>query len=74
MSNHWKTLVRRYADGRPICNCECAYYTPCGEGIDRDGEHRTDMLACQHGCEANQFNCRDEIAKRVLDELPNHGE
>ena len=70
MSEEWKTLVARYADGRALCNCRCAYYTPCGVGIDEQGNHRTDMLACKYGCSANEFTCRNEIAKRVLAELP----
>lgn len=66
MDENWKILVAHYADGRPLCNCKCAYYTPCGEGIDVHGNHRTNMLACRSGCSANQIMCREEIAKRIL--------
>lgn len=66
----WQELVKRYADGRPICNCGEAYYTPCGHGIDGTGRRRTDMLACQHGCSANKIYAKEEIAGRVLAELP----
>lgn len=65
----WRQLVEKYADGRPICNCKDAYYTPCGHGIDEKGQHRTDMLACAYGCSSNQLTARDEIAGRVLLEL-----
>lgn len=66
----WKSLVARYAAGRPLCNCKEAYYTPCGHGIDGNGERRTDLLVCQYGCEANRLFCRDEIAGYVIAELP----
>ena len=66
MDENWKSLVALHADGRTVCNCGCAYYTPCGKGIDGQGRHRTDMLTCRGGCSANQLNCRDDIAKRVL--------
>lgn len=64
----WEALVAKYADGRPICNCRQAYYTPCGHGIDGTGRERTDMLACQYGCSANQLFARDEIAEKILKE------
>lgn len=66
----WQKLIKRYADGRQICNCGDAYYTPCGVGIDCDGNHRTDLPACQYGCSANQLFTRDDIARRVLADLP----
>src|SRR3990167_9185854 len=31
-SNAFERLVQRYADGRPICNCRRAYYSPVGTG------------------------------------------
>ncbi len=71
MDSNWKKLIEKYADGRPICNCGCAYYTPCGHGIDRDGKRRTDMLVCAHGCSSNQITARDEIAGRVIADLAN---
>lgn len=69
MDDDWKKLVKRYADGRPICNCGHAYYTPCGVGIV-DGVHKTDMPDCQYGCSANQIFAKEEIASRVMAELP----
>jgi len=67
---NWQELVKRYADGRPICNCGEAYYTPCGHGTDKEGRKRTDMLVCQYGCAANIIAAREEIAGRVIAELP----
>lgn len=67
MGKYWKELIKKYADGRPVCNCGDAYYTPCGVGIDRDGRHRTDMLACNHGCGANQYEAKEEIAKKIVE-------
>ena len=74
MDKFWKMIVVRYADGRQLCNCLCAYYTPCGHGVDGDGNYRTDFLACQNGCSANLLTCRDEIASRVIAELHNADE
>jgi hypothetical protein len=68
MTSYWKELVIKYADGRPICNCGEAYYTPYGVGIDKHGNHRTDMLACAGGCSCNQITAREEIAKKILNE------
>ncbi len=68
-SNDWKDLVVRYADGRPICNCGDAYYSPCGVGIDRTGKSRTDMLACKYGCSSNKITAKEEIAGKVIKEL-----
>lgn len=55
----WRELVRRYADGRKPCNCGAAYYT------ERDGH-----LVCEYGCSSNLISAREEIALRVLAELP----
>jgi hypothetical protein len=71
MDSNWKKLIEKYADGRPICNCRCAYYSPTGRGIDGVGIWRTDMLVCEHGCSANQITARDEIAGRVIADLAN---
>ena len=65
----WKTLVKRYADGRPICNCGDAYLAPVGEGYDADGNRRTDLLVCQYGCQANQIYAKEEIAERICEEF-----
>jgi hypothetical protein len=55
MADDWSELIERYADGRKLCNCRQAYY-------DENGQ-------CKHGCQANQYNLKDEIARRVLEEL-----
>lgn len=62
----WQELVKIHADGRPICNCGDAYYSPCGSGIDEKGRHRRDMLACAYGCSSNQIAAKEDIAKRIL--------
>jgi hypothetical protein len=59
MPDEWAALVARYADDRKICNCRAAYYA-LGPG---------DQGFCQYGCSANQLCARDEIARRVLEEL-----
>lgn len=69
MAEEWSEIIKRYADDKPICNCGEAYYTPCGHGIDAQGKRRTDMLACQYGCQANQYGVKNYIARRVLEEL-----
>lgn len=65
----FEQLVERYADGRPICNCRQAYYTPCGEGIDAVGNKRTDLPACAGGCSANKIGAKEYIAARVVAEF-----
>ncbi len=65
----WQALVKRYADGRPICNCGEAYLTPCGEGIDTQGRRRNDMLMCECGCQVNQMVAKEEIAARIRQEF-----
>lgn len=68
----WCELVKRYADGRSICNCRQAYYTACGHGIiqiDGQWEKRTDMLVCKYGCEANLSIAKEEIGRRALAEI-----
>ena len=67
--NEWQTLIERYADGQPICNCGDAYYWPVGKSIDAEGNCRTDMLSCRYGCSANQLDARDYIAHRVVRDL-----
>jgi hypothetical protein len=63
----WQKLVVKYADGRPICNCRDAYYTPCGVGYV-GSEKRTDMLVCEYGCSANQIRAKEEIADKIISE------
>ncbi len=65
---HWQSIVKKYADGRPICNCGDAYYSPCGEGY-LNGVHKMDMLMCQFGCSSNQIQAKEEIAEKILKEM-----
>lgn len=65
---HFKELIKRYADGRPICNCGEAYCSPCGEGR-LNGEPRTDLLVCRYGCSAAKIDAKNEIAEKALKEL-----
>jgi Restriction alleviation protein Lar len=65
----WRDLVRRFANGRPICNCKEAYLTPVGQGIDAVGDPRTDMLVCAYGCQNNRIIARDQIAAQIHREL-----
>lgn len=55
--HHWQELVKRYADGRKICNCGDAY-------ADSQG-------MCQYGCSSNLISAKHEIAEKVLRELQN---
>jgi hypothetical protein len=64
----FKSLIERYADGRNVCNCGEAYYSPCGRGIV-NGEFRNDLPACAHGCSANLICAKHEIASKVVAEL-----
>ena len=68
MGKYWKELVKKYADGKPVCNCGDAYYTPCGIGIC-NGVERNDILICEHGCSANMYKAKEEIAKKILEEV-----
>lgn len=54
----WQKLIERYADGRPICNCGEAYYTPKG-----------DTFCCKYGCNIALLDAKEYIAERVLKEL-----
>jgi hypothetical protein len=73
MADEWRKLIKRYANGKPLCNCDEAYYTPCGKGYDETGARRDDMLACEWGCQANQHAVKDYIAGQVLTELKKLG-
>lgn len=65
---YFRVLVDRYADGRTVCNCGCAYYSYTGVGR-RGGKDVTDLPCCESGCSANQYRARDEIARRVIEEF-----
>jgi len=67
----WRTLIRRYAVGREICNCGCAYYAPIGSTYyTLDGEKKIrETRACEYGCQHNQYAVKNDIAKAVLAEL-----
>jgi len=65
--DYFKELIKKYADGKPICNCGEAYYSKCGVGIE-NGEERTDFLACEGGCSTNQLFAKEYIAKRIVKE------
>jgi hypothetical protein len=70
MRTDWQKLVKKFADGREVCNCGDAYYTNCGRGsVLKDGvwESRNDLPVCRYGCSVNQLNARDEIAGRLVE-------
>lgn len=72
MSEHaWMKLIERYANGREICNCGCAYYAPIGSVYyTLDGKKKYhESRACQYGCQANQYAVKEDIAQHVLAEL-----
>lgn len=73
MSDEWRELVKRFADGRPICNCGQAYYSLDGKatiaGGPDHGKKITNYPHCKWGCQANQHAVKDDIARRVLEEL-----
>jgi len=69
MNKAFKRLIKRYADGRPICNCGDAYYSPCGDGVDGQGTRRTDMLVCQNGCSTNLIVAKEYVAEMVEKEF-----
>jgi len=69
----WNRLIKHYANGRTICNCGHAYCAPIGHGFISD-EHGNfieshDRPVCPGGCSANQLVAREEIARRVLEDL-----
>lgn len=66
MTDAWIQIIAANAEGRKVCNCGDAYYSPCGEGIDRQGRHRTDIDACDGGCSSNQIKAKHEIAAKFL--------
>jgi len=68
----FQKLIERYAKGKTICNCREAYYENCGEG-HVDGEYRTDIPICKHGCSANQIAAKEYVAAMALHELEQKG-
>lgn len=70
MANEWEDLVRRYANGRSICNCGNAYYSEGGT-YWKTGSTETfhDGQYCKDGCSANCCTVKDDVAKRALAEL-----
>lgn len=50
-------LLKRYAEGRKLCNCQEAYYDEKG--------------SCSGGCSANQIDAKYMIAKKALNEIRN---
>jgi hypothetical protein len=64
----WQTLVKRFANGRPICNCGDAYYSEGGT-YWRGGNEHHDGLYCKGGCNAARYEARDHVAMCVLAEL-----
>lgn len=67
--DEWQTLIKRYADGRHICNCGNAYLSPVGRGMDSKGYLRDDMLTCSGGCASNQITAREEVAEKIMAEF-----
>lgn len=65
MDEAWQQLVARYANGRPLCNCRCAYAATDGR-YWMDGKEYNDGHYCKHGCAPNQIAAREEIARRIL--------
>lgn len=58
----YQALVRRYSNGRPVCNCGDAY-----EGVaEFDGKK---YRCCPGGCSTNQLTTRDEVCRRVCEEF-----
>jgi hypothetical protein len=57
--NAWEKLIAHYADGKPICNCRDAYYTPNEEG----------NLVCRYGCSTAKLHAKQYVAERVNQDL-----
>jgi hypothetical protein len=64
----FEKLVEIYANGKPICNCGQAYYSPCGEGYV-NGQHRKDLLCCKDGCSANLIDAKELIADQMQNDI-----
>lgn len=55
MSNSFKRLILKYANGRKICNCGSAYRNAEGN--------------CKYGCSANQIFAKEYVAKEAEKEI-----
>jgi len=58
---NFKKLIKRYANGKEICNCGEAYYSK-----DEDGHS-----ICKDGCSANIINAKEYIATKIIEEFIN---
>ena len=56
-------LLRRYADGRELCNCSEAYYS-----LNEQGQK-----VCSYGCNANLIDAKRYVAARALQEIQSAG-
>jgi hypothetical protein len=72
----WEQLVERYKDDRRVCNCGEAWYArPTDTMSVWDGQHwQFDVKpshdrVCMYGCQANKYQCKLEVARRVLEEF-----
>lgn len=71
----WELLVDRYKDDRSVCNCRQAWYARIGSEMSRwNGERwvfekNDNPRCCTYGCDHNQRSCKEEIGKRVVEEL-----
>ena len=74
---NWKEIIRRCADGRPICNCGHSYYTACGYAHIRDESDPKgyreifDDLVCDGGCSTAQLAAKEYVAMRTLADFAN---
>jgi hypothetical protein len=72
----WRQLVERYKDDRNVCNCGEAWYArPTDELHVWDGKYwdfhakPSHDRVCTYGCQSNQLSCKQEIARRVVEEF-----
>lgn len=69
---HWKALIEHFADGKEICNCRNAYYATDGDyQIDKGSGWEThhDGRYCPNGCNANQYDAKEYIAKIIIEDI-----
>ncbi len=70
----FRTLIRRFADLRTVCNCGEAYETEC-PGSEHPEERTCSGCSntpdghgfCSGGCSSNQIRAKHEVAGRILD-------